>query len=421
MKPAVDSRETATPAVPDDHTGAAPSERRWWRDRDVVTAAAVAVGFQVALTVVGVLVERAFSPLQGLSHLPPPPPPSLLQHMLRWDADYYAAIPEGLYRTDPQSAAFYPLYPLLIRALDLAGFGLLGTLGAGLVVNTLAVFAAVLALVRASRRVVGNPRAGWLAVAVLLTAPPAFFLHVLYAEALFAALGFSAYAFALHRRWAAMGLCLIPLTATRLTAVLFLGLCFLEFWRARGWRWRGLLSPHLLWFTAAPLGFGAYAGYLFAALGDPLAMFAAYDTGPLWGYHKFDPNILRTLGDEVTVVARAAAGDIPATVLTVVDSVLPLVALTALLSASVYLLVALRGDGVPLALFGVASFLMFTLNGNLTSVHRYVLPCVSIYLAAEVLMSRRPTARHVVEGLLYPAVLMQGALFALFVSNQWAG
>jgi hypothetical protein len=407
--------------APDEEAVVAPDRRRWWRDRDVVLGGVVAVGFQLALTVVGVLAERSFSAFQTLSHLPAPPPPSLLQHMLRWDAVWYAGIPDGLYQSDPQAAAFYPLFPVLVRAVDLASVGLLGTLGAGLVVNTLGVWAAVVALVKAARRLTGNPRAGWLAVAVLLAAPPAFFLHVLYAEALFTGLGFAAYAFALHRRWAGMALCLIPLTATRLAGVLVVGLCFLEFWRSRGWRWRGLLSPHLLWFPAAFLGFGAYALYLWRAVGNPLAMFAAYDAGPLWAYHDLDPNILGTLGDEVGVLVRAAAGDTPTTLLTVVDRLLPLLALAVLLAASVYLLVVLRGDGVPLAAFGLASFLMFTLNGNLTSVHRYVLPCVSLYLAAAVLAARRPAVRPVLQALLYPAVLLQGALFALFVSNHWAG
>ncbi|WP_448623408.1 hypothetical protein [Geodermatophilus sp. URMC 64] len=424
MKPAVadaGAGATTLPPAAEDRPAAAAGRRRWWRDRDVVLGGVAAVGFQVALTVVGVLVERAFSPFQTLSHMPAPPPPSLLQHMLRWDAVAYAGIPDGLYQSDPQAAAFYPLFPVLVRGVDLASFGLLGTLGAGLVVNTVGVWAAVVALVKAARRLVGSPRAGWLAVAVLLTAPPAFFLHVLYAEALFTGLGFAAYAFALHRRWAAMGLCLLPLTATRLTAVLFLGLCFLEFWRSRGWRWRGLLAPPVLWFPAALLGFGAYAFYLWRAVGDPFAMVAAYDAGPLWAYHELDLNILRTLGDEGADLARAATGDTPTTLLTVVDTVLPLLALAVLLAASVYLLVVLRGDGVPLAAFGVASFVMFTLNGNLTSVHRYVLPCVSLYLAAEVLAARRPAVRPVLQAVLYPAVLLQGALFALFVANHWAG
>jgi hypothetical protein len=105
----------------------------------------------------------------------------------------------------------------------------------------------------------------------------------------------------------------------------------------------------------------------------------------------------------------------------VVDGVLPLVALALLLGSSVYLLVVLRGDGVPLAVFGLAAFAMFTLNSNLIAAHRYVLPCVSLYLAAEVLVARRPGSRRVVQGLTYPGALLQGALLTLFVSNLWAG
>ena len=64
---------------------------------------------------------------------------------------------------------------------------------------------------------------------------------------------------------------------------------------------------------------------------------------------------------------------------------------------------------------------MFTLNSNLVSVHRYVLPCLTIPVAAALLAARHPTARPVLLGAAYVGVLLQSALVVLFVSNQWAG
>lgn len=402
-----------------------PPRRR--RPGDLVTGAVVAVCFQGVLTVFGAVVERAFSPLQSLTGGRAPASPSLLQHMDRWDAGFFHWIPDGYYQLDPQSPAFYPLFPILARGVELAGFGLFGFLAAGLILNTIATWVVVVTLLRITqyfigeRGFVGERATSWLAVAIMLTAPTAFFLHEFYSEATFMALGFTAYLLALRRRWMLMGLCLVPLTATRITAVLFVGLCFLEFWRAGGWRWRALLSPAVLWFPVSVLGFGCYALYLHLANGDALAMFHAYEAGPFWSFHVFDPNISATLAEQAGVVGRAVFGDAAFSNYTLADQVLPLTGLVLLLAASGYLAVVLRGDGVPLAVFGLMSFVMFTLNSNLVSVHRYLLPCLVLYIASAVLVSRHPRVKPAVFAVMYAGVLLQGALMALFTSNAWAG
>jgi hypothetical protein len=90
-----------------------------------------------------------------------------------------------------------------------------------------------------------------------LTAPTAFFLHSFYSEAVFCALGFWTYLFALRRQLAWMGLRLIPMTASRVAAVLFVGLCFLEFPRSKEWQLPAALSWLVLWFPAAFAGLAA--------------------------------------------------------------------------------------------------------------------------------------------------------------------
>ena len=92
-----------------------------------------------------------------------------------------------------------------------------------------------------------------------------------------------------------------------------------------------------------------------------------------------------------------------------------------LLAASAYLMWALRGRGVPLGLYGIATALMITLNSNLVAVHRYLLPAVVIYVALVVLAERNRVGRPVVAAHLYLGVLIQGVLFALFTANAWAG
>jgi hypothetical protein len=251
----------------------------------------------------------------------------------------------------------------------------------------------------------------------MITAPPAFFLHVLYSEALFCALGFWAYLFALRRQWAWMGLCLIPLTATRITAVLFVGLCLLEFLRAGNWRPRRLLSWPALWFPAAFLGFGGYLLYLQVIAGDPTVTFAAQR---MWTYHVFNPNVAGTIAREIDISTGVLLHG-PLTNQNLVDHLLPGAALLMLAAMSLYLLHALRGAALPLAIFGLASIVMFTLNSNIISVHRYVLPCLSIYLGLALLTERRPTLRPAVYGLMFTHTLVLGFLYSAFVAGTWSG
>ncbi|MFI9817441.1 mannosyltransferase family protein [Saccharothrix variisporea] len=373
----------------------------------------------VAWHVVLSLTAYVFQGSQHLNYAYPPvlsPQPTPLSHMLRFDALYYVDIVANGYdlRNKPHLAAFYPLFPLATWVVHKITFAQLGILGAGLVVNVLGSWFAVVALLRTARHFIADKTLHWLTPALFLTAPSAYFLHVMYSEALFCAIAFWAYLFALERRWVPMGLCLIPLTASRITAALFVGLCLVEFLRSRGrrrpWSW------HLLWFPAAFAGLGAYWVFLWRLTGNPFANFAGHR---MWPYQVFNPDIFATWGAEVTAAVRALRYG-PLDAVQVVDHVLPVVALTVVLAVSVYLVVELRGQGVPLALFGVAALVMLSLNSNLVSVHRYVLPLLVVYVGLTVLFARRPAARPVVFGLVFTHMLAFGFLYASFVSGNWS-
>jgi hypothetical protein len=101
--------------------------------------------------------------------------------------------------------------------------------------------------------------------------------------------------------------------------------------------------------------------------------------------------------------------------------VLPVLGLVLLFAASVYLLVVLRSKGVPLALFGVATIIMLTMNSNVVSVHRYLLPVLVLYLALVLITERRPKLRPTVYVVLYANSLLQAALFVSFISGNWTG
>ncbi|MHB8491154.1 MAG: mannosyltransferase family protein, partial [Solirubrobacteraceae bacterium] len=131
----------------------------------------------------------------------------------RWDAAWYLLIAHAGYGPSLGSAtaarsAFYPLYPLAIRALSLGGY-----MAAGIVVSLLALGAALYLLhrltaleVRAGSLRAANPAAprevARAAVTVLAFSPMAFFLSAIYSESLYLALSLGVFWFARRGRWA---------------------------------------------------------------------------------------------------------------------------------------------------------------------------------------------------------------------------
>lgn len=92
-----------------------------------------------------------------------------------------------------------------------------------------------------------------------------------------------------------VGVILALLTAARLPSLLIIGLCALEYLRSYGWSIKKAFNKHLLWFLLAPLGFIAYALYLYILHGNALGMFSAYDATTDWAYQVFNPNIIETI------------------------------------------------------------------------------------------------------------------------------
>ena len=112
---------------------------------------------------------------------PGPPPPPLLAPLVRWDANFYVSLARDGYPPRHPGAnhhlAFFPLYPLLLRATHLDVFW-----AAFLVSNACALLAA-LCIARLTRR----PADGLRAAVLFLASPGAHFFTYPYSEALFAA------------------------------------------------------------------------------------------------------------------------------------------------------------------------------------------------------------------------------------------
>lgn len=182
-------------------------------------------------------------------------------HMLftatqRQDAAWFLRIATSGYAPHDGSAAFFPLYPLAVRA---AGWvpGV-GPLAAGLIVGNAAFFGALVMLHALTRLELGHEAARR---TVLFCAffPTAFFLLAPYTEALFLLLSISAFWFARRNRWVWAAVAGAGAAMTRNLGVLLIVALAVEAFRQ--WRQGRLLFPRLTAAACIALGPLAYFAY----------------------------------------------------------------------------------------------------------------------------------------------------------------
>ena len=206
---------------------------------------------------------------------------ALVAPLARWDSVWYLAIAnDGYPRDDVRRAAFFPLYPLLLRAANaLVGRPVL----AGALVS-LACFAVALVLLhRLTALELGLPAARATVWALALF-PGAVFFSAVYSEALYLALSVGCVYAARTGRWAWAGAAGALGAATRSAGVLLvipLALLWLE--RADGRR-RTLRDA--AWIALVPLGLVGFCAALALGGGDATAPLRAQ---AIWMRHFAGP------------------------------------------------------------------------------------------------------------------------------------
>lgn len=235
----------------------------------VVALAVMAVGVVVELTL-GVKGAGRTSPV--LEAWP------FLDMWVRWDAGWYEQIAAREYTfsaTEQSAAAYFPVYPLLMRGFIALG---LNVFLAGIVVTWLAGAAAAVTFSRWA--VTLKPEAASLATWLLLAWPFSFFLFgAVYSDAVFLLLMTSAFLLMERGRWGWATVVGAVATATRpIAPAVVLGLVarHIERRRTAGEPW-GVKDAVPL---ASGAGLAAFMGFLWWRFGDPLA-FATTQVG--WG------------------------------------------------------------------------------------------------------------------------------------------
>jgi hypothetical protein len=198
---------------------------------------------------------------------------ALVAPFARWDSVWYLAIAnDGYPADDARRAAFFPLYPLLVRAVS----GVVGDpIVAGVLVSLACFGAALVLLHRLTALELGAPAARMTVWAMALF-PGAVFFSMVYSEALFLALSVGAVYAARTGRWAWAGAAGALAASTRSAGVLLLvPLAVLWLWPPGG---RPRRVRDGAWLALVPFGLIAFSVALAVGGGDALAPLHAQDT-----------------------------------------------------------------------------------------------------------------------------------------------
>lgn len=294
--------------------------------------------------------------------------------LLRWDSAWYVDIAEHGWSSVPTGAdsarnAFFPLFPLLVRAVaHLPG---LSPSAAGLLVATLAGAAAtVLAWLLTAR--LADRAAADRAAAVFAFFPGSFTLSMAYSEGLFLALTAACLLALVDRRWVLAGVLAALATATRPTGVALVAACA---WAAlvavrRRKEWRALAAPLL-----APLGAVAFFAFLAVRTGDRLAWFTAQREA--WHEHVDPLATPRRFGVLLSDLAGDARVLDANTVLPVLGTVVALVGLA--------LLLRWRPPG-PVVVYAVVALALALGSATIGTRPRMVLLALPLVLALGVVL-----------------------------------
>lgn len=193
--------------------------------------------------------------------------PELVRVLVIGDAWWYQSIATHGYGARIEAAgvpnyAFFPLYPLAVRAFPITDdFALNGLILSNLMFAVAAVLLAAVAVQCGHT----EDEAGR-AVMYLAFFPTSYFFSMPLTESLFLALALASILAALHGRWAIAGIVGGAAALTRLPGILLLIPLALLFISAKA---RSRLEA--LWLLAVPAGTAAFMAYLNFLTGDPLA------------------------------------------------------------------------------------------------------------------------------------------------------
>ncbi len=310
-------------------------------------------------------------------------------HFLFMDANFYLSIAEHGYSGDPFKAAFFPLFPLLIRFASYLTGGNYPV--AGLIVSIACGAASAIGVWALASRICDRPVADR-AVALYCLFPGAMTFGMLYSEPLSVAIAAAALLAIVDRRWLLAGIIGAVGTAERPTLIVLAvvsGVAALQaIWTRR--EWRALLAPAL-----TPLGILAYFGYLGRRYHDYAYWFQIEKRG--WHQH-FDWGV-HTVGVLLWLNPRDAHHR---------TFVVVLMIMFVAAVVGIGLMIAARLP-LPVTLFGILTILMSVISSGGDTKPRFVWAAFPIFIGTAAKLPRA----------VYWTVLVLSAAGLVFLLGGW--
>ncbi|MGA9159683.1 MAG: mannosyltransferase family protein [Actinomycetota bacterium] len=324
------------------------------------------VGLRIAMLVIGVVGVTLFPPLRSVgvpgwpAHAVDPGWQNAFTAWERFDALWFLRIAESGYRLRDGSAAFFPLYPLLVRGLSFALGG--HPLGAATIVSNAAFWGGLVVTYLLTTSELSE-RTARTTVLLMCVFPTAHFFLMPYSESLFLLLSVTAFWGARRRRWAVAGAAGALAALTRSVGIVLAPALAIEAFHQRR-EGRGPAWPGILAATATACGLLAYLGFWWVRAGEwlaPVTFQANWERTFSWPWST----LWNGTGDAFRYLGEANGGYWLIDWLIVVP----------MLAASVYALVRLRPSYGVYLWCGLLIPLTFVFQGRpLMSMPRFLLP-----------------------------------------------
>ena len=330
----------------------------------------------------------------------------LLDGWARWDSAHYINVALNGYGLDNpdemgQRVAFFPLYPMLVRAVAFvtgaeqsnAGYAV-----AAIIAANLCFLAAVPLFAKLVARV-SSIDVARIATTLLCVSPLAFFFTAAYTESLFLLLSIGAFLFAYDRKWLPASACIALASATRL-----FGLALIPAILLVAWRNRAPLRDLVTICVVSPLGTVAFFGWLWLEYNDPLAYFRAQAN---WGGWQ------DRVGMYIDILRDQPGQMLASPMYTII---LVNVGLALLSLVALFWVWKLLEPGIALFSTIIVVFhLVYTWN----SLGRYVLPALGVYIVAAMLLNRPGWNTWVRESVYIGSAIALTTLTILFSHGFW--
>lgn len=315
-----------------------------------------------------------------------------------WDANHYLYLADQWYSPFHISNAFYPLFPLLVKAVSVLTFG--HAVVAGFLLSIVCTTVAVAFLYKLVCKSHGEETA-YDCCLMLLAFPTAFYLGLVYSESVFLLLAVALFYYLGENRVAPAAVCALLLPLSRPTGVLVLApvavALFLEYRAPRPFDYKKLLLP-----LATVAGFLIYFVIMKMATGD---FFAGFDAQKLFIAQNSVSNLLHPVNWFVHNFI-----DVDFSLNGFTTSIL-----NRIFFAVFVLLAGLswRRVGKTLFAFLVVLGTVPALSGYMTSYMRYVLMAFPIFITLAMLFRKR------ISWYMVPAIFIQLVLLLAHATNNW--